>query len=116
MAEAFGLASSAIGIAAIFTTAVHCFEYIQLGRNFDKDFQTSLLTLNLLKLRLTRWGEAVNIHNDPQLGQPTATPDTIGMAKSALFQVLILFADSEKTANKFRPMLESKELAVYSDK
>ncbi|KAH6721997.1 hypothetical protein BKA61DRAFT_666747 [Leptodontidium sp. MPI-SDFR-AT-0119] len=50
MAELFGIVSGAIGIASAFTACVDCFE-----------------------LRLTRWGESVNIYDDLKLGRQDAT-------------------------------------------
>lgn len=114
MTEPFGILSGAVGIAAAFTTCVDCFKYVQLGRHFGTDFQTGLITLSLLRLRLTRWGEAVNVYEDPQLGDPNASQDALSTAKNTLFQILVLFADSETTAKKFRFNSRSADLSVYS--
>ena len=84
MAEPFGIAAGAIGIAAAFTACVDCFGYVQLGRHFGRDFQTDLLALNCARLRLTRWGQAVNIYEDPNLGRPDAKPAEIQTAKDTL--------------------------------
>ena len=43
MAEPFGIATGAVGIAATFTTYVNGFGYVQLGRHFGRDFQTYVL-------------------------------------------------------------------------
>ncbi|KAI0387575.1 prion-inhibition and propagation-domain-containing protein [Hypomontagnella monticulosa] len=102
MAEAFGIVSGTIGIASIFSTCVECFDYIKIGRRFGKDFQTELLTLGLLKLRLSRWGEAVHVYEDPLLGQPESTAANVRLAKNTLYQILVLLADSEKVSNKYR--------------
>lgn len=102
MAEAFGIASGAIGITGIFKTCVECFEYIQIGRSFGQKFQTELLTLSLLKLRLSRWGEAVGVYDDPQLGHPEATKEELDLARETLYQILVVFSDSQKAANRFR--------------
>jgi hypothetical protein len=106
MAEPFDIAAGAIGIAAAFTACVDCFEYVHLGRHFGRDFQTDLLALNCARLRLTRWGQAVNIYEDPKLGKPDATPAEIQIAKDTLYQILVLFADTEKISKKYR--LEAK--------
>ncbi|KAJ3336465.1 hypothetical protein HDU93_002787 [Gonapodya sp. JEL0774] len=81
VAEVFGIVCGAVSIAATFSTCHKCFNYVQVGRGFDKDIQTETLnlallsrgfdkdiqteTLNLalLKLRLSRWGEAVHIYD-----------------------------------------------------
>jgi hypothetical protein len=77
MAEPLGMVAGAIGITSAFSACIDCFDYIQLGRHFGKDYQTSLLTLGLLKLRLSRWGEAVKIYEDPQLSSPMS-PESSG--------------------------------------
>src|SRR6266536_1358700 len=102
MAEPFGIAAGAVGIATAFTACVDCFGYVQLGRHFGRDFQTDLLTLNCARLRLTRWGQAVNIYENPKLGKPDATPAEVQTAKNALHQILVLFADTEKISKKYR--------------
>jgi hypothetical protein len=88
MAEPFGIAAGAVGIAAAFTACVDYFGYVQLGRHFGRDFQTDLLTLTSARLRLTRWGQAVNIYEDPKLGKPDATSAEVQTAKDALHQIL----------------------------
>jgi len=101
MAEAFGIVSGAVGIAAIFTTCVECFEYVQIGRYFERDYQTALLTLSLLRLRLSRWGAAIHVYEDLQLGQPTATSAALQLAKDTVFQILVLLAESAKVSKNF---------------
>jgi Prion-inhibition and propagation len=102
MAEPFGIAAGAVGIAAAFTACVDCFGYVQLGRHFGRDFQTDVLALNCTRLRLTRWGQAVNIYDDPKLGRPDATPAEIQAAKDTLHHILQLFADTEKISKKYK--------------
>ncbi|PSS25225.1 hypothetical protein M430DRAFT_33010 [Amorphotheca resinae ATCC 22711] len=102
MAEPFGIAASAVGIATAFTACVDCFKYIQIGRHFGRDFQTDLLTLDFARLRLSRWGEAVDIYNDPKLGRPDATPAEIQIAKDALHQILVLFANTKKISQNYK--------------
>jgi hypothetical protein len=114
MAEPFGIVAGAVGIAAAFTTCVDCFEFIQLGRHFGRDFQTNLLTLNCARLRLTRWGRAINIYNDPQLGNPNASPAEVQTAKDTLIQILVLFANTEKISNKYKLSSNAGGLSVYS--
>src|SRR5436305_4387767 len=96
MAEPFGIAAGAVAMTAAFTACVDCFGYLQLGRHFERDFQTDVLALNCARLRLTRWGEAVNIYDDPKLGRPGATPADIQTAKDTLDHILQFFADTEK--------------------
>ncbi len=97
MAEAFGIVAGTVGIAAAFTASVDCFEYVQFGRHFGRDYQTGLLALNCSRIRLTRWGQAVDVLNDPKMGRPDATSEQIQTVIDTLYQILVLFADSEKS-------------------
>ncbi|RYN98864.1 hypothetical protein AA0119_g6722 [Alternaria tenuissima] len=95
MAEPFGIASGAVSIAAVFTTCVDCFGYVQSARHFDRDFQTEFVYTYMLQNRLSRWGEAVAIYDDPRLGNQELP------AKTALMQILALFEDSVKKTAKY---------------
>ena len=90
--RAFGIIAGTIGISSAFTACVDCFVYIQFGRHFERDIQTDLLAIGCTRLRLSRWGEAVNIYNDPNLGKPDATATEIQIVKDTLLQIVVLFA------------------------
>ncbi|PMD23127.1 small s protein [Hyaloscypha hepaticicola] len=110
MAEPFGIVAGAIGIASAFTACVDCFEYVQFGRHFGRDF-----TLGFARLRLTRWGESVNIYDDPKLGKQDATTTEIQLAKDALLQILVLFANTESISKKYKlTAKDSADLLIYS--
>jgi uncharacterized small protein (DUF1192 family) len=115
MAEPFSIVASAIGIASAFTTCIDCFEYVQFGRHFGRDFETCQLALNCARLHLTRWGESVNIYNDPKLGRQDATTTEIQLAKDALLQILVLFADTKSISKKYKLTAKAGEdLSAYS--
>ena len=115
MAEAFGIVAGAVGIAAAFTACVDCFEYVQFGRHFGRDYQTDLLVLNCSRVRLTRWGQAVDVLNDPKLGRPDATALQIQTAKDTLCQILMLFADSAKISQQYKlNATAGEDLSVFS--
>ena len=102
MAELFGVVAGVVSVSAAFTACVDCFGYIQFGRHFGRDFQTDQLSLNCARLRLTRWGQAVDFYNDPKLGKPEAPATEIQTAKDTLLQILALFADSEDISKKYK--------------
>ncbi|KAH8594886.1 prion-inhibition and propagation-domain-containing protein [Bisporella sp. PMI_857] len=115
MAEPFGIVTGTIGIASAFTACVDCFEYVQFARHFGRDFQTSQLALNCARLRLTRWGESVKIYDDPKLGRQDATAIEIQLAKDALLQIIVLFADTESISKKYKLTAKAGEdLSAYS--
>ncbi|MCJ1309529.1 hypothetical protein MMC25_003189 [Agyrium rufum] len=115
MAEPFGIVAGAIGVAAAFTSCVDCFNYIQLGRRFGRDYQTDIISLNCARLRLTRWGQAVDIYGDPRLGRAEATATEVQTAKDALFQILILFADTENISKKYKlKAQDGEDISVFT--
>lgn len=101
MAEAFGIAAGAVGVAAAFTACIDVFEYVNLSRRFGKDHQTNHLQLSLLRLRLSRWGEAVRVYDDRQLGNPSASEAELETTKATIFQILVLLEDSQKTCLRY---------------
>jgi hypothetical protein len=107
MAEPFGVIAGAFGIAMAFSTCVECFEYIQFGRHFGRDFQTSYLELSFARLRLTRWGEAVDIYRDPNLGNPNTSAADLQMASDIFQQILVLFADTEKISKRYGDLTDN---------
>ncbi len=115
MAEAFGITAGAVGITAAFTACVDCFEYVQFGRHFGRDYQTDLLALNCSRIRLTRWGQAVDILNNPKMGRPDATAPQIQTIKNTLYQILVLFANSTKISQQYKLSATADEdLSVLS--
>ncbi|EEQ35355.1 hypothetical protein McanMca71_004776 [Microsporum canis] len=115
MAEPFGIAAGTVGVAAAFTACIDCFEYVQFGRNFGRDFQTDLLALNCAKLRLSRWGEAVKIYDDPNLGKRDASLAEIQVAKDTFYQILVLFSNTQKISEKHKMKARDREdLSVFA--
>ncbi|KAK5997954.1 Heterokaryon incompatibility protein S [Cladobotryum mycophilum] len=116
MAEALNLATSAIGLATSLSTCVEWFTYIQDARRFNSDVQTELLTLELLKSRLSRWGQAVGIDNtnnkdnrDPYFSHIQATEADIQLARFTIDQILELIIKSEKVSSKYRLAVRSED-------
>jgi hypothetical protein len=104
----------AVSLTAIFTTCVDCFEYVQLGRNFGKDYQRSLLKLNITKLRLSRWADAVDESRN-QYQVPVGTPAEAQKVKEILGEIVACFADAEKVSKRFETKSSnSTELQVYN--
>lgn len=112
MSDPFGIFAGGLGLATVFTACVDCFTYIQQGRNFGRDYQTYLISLECTKLRLVRWGQSVNILSDPTLGRPNASSQEISIVRDALGQILLLFADVEKIQKKYLPTEETSESAL----
>jgi hypothetical protein len=72
-------------------------------------WQTDVLAISSARLRLSRWGEAVNIYDDPKLDRPDATAIEIRTAKETLLQILALFADTEEISRKYELTANASE-------
>ncbi|KAH7129863.1 prion-inhibition and propagation-domain-containing protein [Dactylonectria estremocensis] len=112
MAEAAGLAVGVIGLSGLFNNAVDCFEYVQIGRSFGRDFQTSLLKLDVARLQLTRWGESMglgSVLDEVQSLVPTRLSSTkVPLAERLLGQILDLFTEAERASNRNLPASSSQ--------
>lgn len=95
----------------LFNDAVQSFEYIQPGSNFGQtSFQTSLLKLDVVRLRLTRWGESVGLANvdearggdEKQLRMTKLAPEHQEQVQDLLAQILELFAEAEAASKRLR--------------
>jgi hypothetical protein len=104
--EAGGLAVGIVALAGLFNNAVDCFEYVQLGRSFGTNFQTSLLKLDNARLRLSRWGQAVGLSGELEdarsLREATVQKEDIPKAERVLGQILELFANAEGISAKYK--------------
>lgn len=106
MAEAAGLVVSVVALAGLFNNTVECFEFVQLGRTFGKDFQTSQLKLDNARLRLSRWGKSLHLDDDVRnttsLQGHFGSESTIEHAEGLLGKITELFADAEGVSNKYK--------------
>ncbi|KAI0472457.1 small s protein [Xylaria cf. heliscus] len=103
MSDPFSIAAGAIGIATAFSACIDCFNYIQLGRHFGRDYETCVLLLGAEKMRLARWGEAIHVDQDPKLNGLDGISEETQMAKRTLLQILMLFADTDNISKKHKP-------------
>jgi hypothetical protein len=113
MAEIFGVVASALSVAALFNNVVDCFEYIQLGRNFGTDYQTCQVKLDIARLRLSRWGDAVKINNDDKFTDVNPNNDQVRTAKNTLEQLLNLFGRAYTVSSNFKFVAGEEGLALF---
>ncbi|MCJ1227993.1 hypothetical protein MMC12_004652 [Toensbergia leucococca] len=113
--EPVGLTVGIVALAGLFNNAVDCFEYVQLGRNFGTNFQTSLLKLDNARLRLSRWGQSVGLSGgleDVQSLQQIFGSTDIDKADGILGQVLELFADAEGVSTKIKGSMKPNDMSL----
>jgi Prion-inhibition and propagation/SesB domain on fungal death-pathway protein len=103
MAEAAGLAFAVLGA---FNDAVQCFEYIQLARSFDRDFQTATLKLAISRLRLSRWGQSVGLdqvtESDQSLVGIFTSPQDLEKAEEMLRHIFHLSEEARTMSAKLQ--------------
>ncbi|KAH8679242.1 prion-inhibition and propagation-domain-containing protein [Ilyonectria robusta] len=95
MAEVFGVAASALSVAALFNNCVDCFEYIKLNPHFGPVAERCQLKLDVARNRLGRWGEAAAINTDPRF--PTNARDS-RQVRAILEEIALLFHTSRESS------------------
>ncbi|RYP81391.1 hypothetical protein DL770_005919 [Monosporascus sp. CRB-9-2] len=81
--------------------SVDCFAYVQLGRRFGRDYERCQLRLDVAKIRLGRWGEAVKINDDPGFRSSTPTDKSVQLAQSIIEEIMLLFESAQKTSKRY---------------
>ncbi|KAH6999492.1 prion-inhibition and propagation-domain-containing protein [Ilyonectria destructans] len=100
-----GVVSLAASATGTFTSIVQCFEYVELGRRFGKDFTKSQAQLDALKLQVTRWGIAAGILPDPRTGlRQSVVVDSVTerTVENLLSSILEDIGEVEHKSNKYR--------------
>ena len=115
MAEIFGVVSGAISLAAMFQQCVECFEYIQLGRHFAQDFGRYRLKLKICERRLTRWGEAVNIQQNPRFNATEPGNALDQEAQAILEEIALLFQTIQKSSKRYEIKASKEDLERLGD-
>ncbi|KAF2865052.1 small s protein [Massariosphaeria phaeospora] len=118
MAETTGLVVGVAALAGLFNNTVECFEFVQIGRSFGRNFQTSQLKLDNARLRLSRWGKSLGLDDD--VGDTVSLQgrfesESVKRAEKLLGQTLDLFAVAEGVSNKFKNRADPQDndLVVY---
>ncbi|KAH8710025.1 hypothetical protein GQ44DRAFT_731325 [Phaeosphaeriaceae sp. PMI808] len=93
--KAFGIDFSEEDLVDLFATCVLC-----LNHAVDRaSSATEILDLSIIRLRLTRWGEAVKINEKPALSHYDPIPDELIMTRQALVHFITLFDIGSSDAN-----------------
>lgn len=112
MAEIFGTAAAALSVAALFNNCVECFEYVQLGRHFGRDYESYQLKLDVAQARLSRWGEAVSINKNSHLAEASPTDDDARLVRSILEQMGLMFQSVQKMSKRYELAAEPSNLVL----
>lgn len=115
MAEVFGIVTGAISLAGLFQQCVECFEYVQLGRHFAQDFGRYQLKLDIAKRRLHRWGEAVNINENPRFNAPDEDDTLVQEVQAILEEIALLFQTIQKSSKRYTIKAPKEDLECLTE-
>ncbi|KAI1368985.1 prion-inhibition and propagation-domain-containing protein [Xylaria arbuscula] len=110
--ETFGAVASALSVAALFNNCVTCFEYIQLGRHFGRDYERCQLKLDIAKTRLSRWGQAVAINEDPRFATDKPLDTSFQQVQAILEEIEQLFGTLQKASKRYAIGAKQEDLQV----
>ncbi|KAJ5469547.1 hypothetical protein N7539_009165 [Penicillium diatomitis] len=99
--EVFSTTAAALGVAALFSNCVDCFEYIQLGRQFGQNFERCQIKLDVARTRLGRWGQAVDISHDPRFTNGVAGDEVTQQIQVILEEIMLLFQAVQKSSKRY---------------
>lgn len=122
MAEILGTIASALSVAAFFNNCVDCFEYIQIARNFGRDYRVCQLRLDIARTRLGRWGEAVQINEAPRFSLPPGEggekhkDKDVQLARAILEEIVLLLETAAKSSRRYELRADEEQLALFDGK
>jgi hypothetical protein len=103
--EPVSLSVSVVALATIFDSALNCFKHVKVAKSFGIDYQTYVLRLQNLQLRLSRWGETVGLGKDVtahEQSTPSSLPESqLKRAEELVGHIIRLFSDAEDLADKY---------------
>ncbi|KAI7186676.1 hypothetical protein KC316_g6989 [Hortaea werneckii] len=103
-AAAFGL--TVISLAGLFDSAVNAFRYVQVGKAYGLDVQSSCLLLDNAQLRLSRWGQAIGLgtvtDGPVDLQETSFSEADVQRARMLLEHILDLFKEAEAKSLKMQ--------------
>ncbi|KAF2465750.1 uncharacterized protein BDR25DRAFT_306531 [Lindgomyces ingoldianus] len=103
MAEVVGAIASAVTLASLFKACLDAFDLFQAAQKTECDLQRLFVRLNIERLRLYTWGEAMGLTEPPRSRKKTVleTASCRGLVKDTLEAMKQLFQDSEKIQTRY---------------
>jgi len=97
--EIAGVAIGILPLVSLFENAIACFTRVKMAKSFGPDLQFFMVRLEVLHLRLTRWGKALGLNKPtkdnqaPNTNLPTSDQK---LATKVLEQIKTRFEDAAK--------------------
>ena len=107
MAEAVAVAITIAGSAGVLQSLLQCYKDFHVARDFDRDFETCVLKLDLLQLSVKNWGIAVGLIDETGSPQnhfdvPEPAKENVKAAEHSLKHIKELFEDVEEILRSYR--------------
>jgi hypothetical protein len=116
--DAAGVGVGVLALAGLFNNAVDSYGYVRLGKCYATDFETSQTKLDLSRLQLSRWGEALGLTaplaETTQLPSGIGLPDEVKAAEKALGNIVHSLDDAKLLSQRFKNR-ESEDDVVVID-
>ncbi|SPO06798.1 uncharacterized protein DNG_09492 [Cephalotrichum gorgonifer] len=101
--------SAASNITSLISSILQGVGYIQLARNFDDDLKVHQIRLDLIRLRLSRWGLAVGLFHtesegeDPEGHKKAALGDNAEQIEDILSEIKNALDKAKRASEKMEP-------------
>jgi hypothetical protein len=115
MAEIFGTVAGTLSVAALFNNCVDCFEYIQLGRRFGRDYERCQLKVKIAQTRLSRWGLAVAINEDARFTTVSPIDAPTQQVRLILEEIEMLFQSVQKASKRYELGAKQEDLVLFQE-
>ena len=82
---------------------------------FGRDYERCQLRLDVAKTRLSRWGEAVKINDDPRFDPSAPIETSVQLAQYIIEEIMLLFKSARKTSQRYELVADQQDLVVFED-
>jgi hypothetical protein len=105
-----------LSLPGLFVSCIQCFEFIQLGRQLEHDYEGAVLRLSSIGLRLSRWGESVGL-GDPLTNEEgrNLIADAVPEAERLLTAIIERFETANAKREQFRPRASDETTIIQPD-
>lgn len=111
--EPIGFALALSSVPGIFNSCVQCFRYIQLGREFENDFERTLCKLEAAEMRLSRWGASMGIDSpETKLREENFNEEDIERAYRWLKEIERAFDSAIETSNRYKSIAKPEKVQL----
>ena len=101
--EPISLSIGVVALASLFSTCVECFDLLDAGRGFGRDYELFIIQLQLEKTRLLDWGQSVGLLQTEGVQRPVDLDSPIcrPVVEQALNGIRLLWTDSDQLTSRY---------------